>query len=174
MLNLYVISGGPSTGKTATINEIKKRGYKVLEEAARNVAETDKRFIGKSIREIDSEKFQNAIFDYQKEELSRLNGDGDVFLDRGFGDTLAYYKVYGLEVPQDKLGYAKKTRYCKIFILDFLNFYKKDSLRIETKREQEKIQKEIINMYKELGYKPIIVPFMSIMERVDFILKKLK
>ena len=33
---------------------------------------------------------------------------------------------------------------------------------------------EIINMYKKLGYEPIIVPFMNISKRVDFILSKVK
>lgn len=174
MLNLYVISGGPSTGKTETINEIKKRGYKILPEAARILSFTDKRFIGRSIKEINVKQFQKAIFDFQKEEieeLSKLNRKKPIFLDRGLGDTLAYYKVNKLKIPEEELEYAKKIRYTKVFILDFLNFYKKDKLRMESKEEQEKIQEEIIDMYKELGYKPIIVPFMNIKERVDFIRK---
>lgn len=177
MLNLYVISGGPSTGKTATIQDIKERGYKVLPEAARIVSLTDKRFIGKTIKEINANQlsqFQKAIFDFQKEELSKLNGEKPIFLDRGLGDTLTYYRVNNLKIPEDELEYAKKVRYTRIFILDFLDFYKKDELRTESKEEQEKIQKEIIKMYKELGYKSIIVPFMSIKERTDFILKKIK
>jgi len=164
---IYVISGGPSTGKTEVIKELKRRGYNVLLEAARRVAK--KEFVGKSVKEIDMKIFQDLIFDLQRKEVSGLKGV--VFSDRGLGDTIAYYKINNLKVSKEKLEFAKKFRYSKIFILDFLNFYEKDELRKESKDEQEKIQEEIIKTYKEIGYIPIIVPFMSIKERVDFILK---
>ena len=97
-----------------------------------------------------------------------LDSEG-VFTDRGFGDTLAYYKFAGYNIPQDKFEYAKKFRYDKVFILDFLDFYEKDELRQESIEEQGKIHNEIVEMYENLGRGIIKVPFMSVEERADFI-----
>ncbi len=174
---IYVISGGPSTGKTETIKEIRRRGYKVLQEAARKVVATDKRFIRKSIKQINIKDFQNAIFDFQLKQikdLKKLKHTKHVFSDRGIGDTLAYYIVHNLKLPREKFDIAKKLRYKKIFILDSLDFYKQDTLRKETKKEQELIHDSIIKMYKRLGYKPVFVPFMGVKERADFILSRVK
>jgi predicted ATPase len=170
-MGIYVISGGPCTGKTATINEIGKE-FKILPESARRIAETDKRFVGKSIKEINMRDFQEAIFEEQKktiEELKRKNKNEIFFSDRGLGDTIAYCKINNLEVSKELISYAKKFRYDKIFILDFLNFYNKDELRQENKEEQKNIHEIIIKTYEELGYKPIKIKFASINERVRII-----
>lgn len=173
-LKLFIISGGPGTGKTSIINELSKK-FKVLPEAAREVGDNDPHFKGKSIKEINPFDFQKAIFDFQKNEFTNIKDKNHkiVFSDRGFGDTLAYYKFHNLKIPKDELDYAKKFRYSEVFILDFLNFYEKDALRQENNREQKKIHKLIVDVYKKLGYNPITVPFMSISERVDFILSKI-
>ncbi|MBS3092802.1 ATP-binding protein [Candidatus Pacearchaeota archaeon] len=107
---------------------------------------------------------KKAFNEHSKEEI--------VFSDRGFGDTLGYYEFHKLKIPKDEFDYAKKFKCPKIFILDFLKVYEKDKLRQENIKEQRKIHRSIINMYKKLGYNPIIVPFMTIQERVDFILKR--
>lgn len=173
-LKLFVISGGPGTGKTGVINELSKK-FKVLPEAAREIRDNDSRFKGKSIKEINPYNFQKAIFNFQREVFSTLknNKHGIVFLDRGMGDTLAYYKFHNLKILKEEFDYARKFRYSKVFILDFLNFYEKDTLRQESKEEQQKIHEIIIKTYEELEYKPIIVPFMSTSERVRFILSKI-
>ena len=170
---LFVITGGPGTGKTSVINKLSKK-FKVIPEAAREVGENNIRFKGKSTKEINHYYFQREIFNFQKKEFSKIMGKRKkiIFSDRGFGDTLAYYKFHNLKVPKEEYDYAKKFRFSGVFILDFLDFYEKDKLRQENKKEQKKIHKLIINMYKQLGYEPIIVPFMNISKRVNFILSK--
>lgn len=171
---LFIISGGPGTGKTSIIKELSKK-FGVFPEAAREVEKKDPRFEGKSIKEINPLEFQRAIFEFQRKKFNELKDKKHkiIFLDRGIGDTLAYYKFHNLKIPKDEFDYAKKFKCAGVFILDFLNFYKKDKLRQENNKEQKKIHNLIIKMYKRLGYKPIIVPFMGISERVDFILSKI-
>ena len=171
---LFVISGGPGTGKTSIIKELSKK-FKFVLEAAREVGKKDSRFNGKSIKEINPLEFQRAIFDFQKKKFSELKDKKNkiIFSDRWFGDTLAYYKFHNLKIPKDEFDYAKKFRCSKVFMLNFLNFYEKDRLRQESNKEQKEIHRLIINMYKKLGYTPIIVPFMNISDRVRFILSKI-
>ena len=191
MPKIFVISGGPGVGKTSVVNELEKRSFKILKEAARELTQRDKRFNGKSILEINKKDFQDAIFDFQIKQIKELENKElekserknnrknkkkkIIFSDRGLGDTFVYYELAGYKVPKDKLKYAKKFRYEKIFVLDFLDFYEKDNLRKETIKEAEKIHNEIIKMYKKIGYNSniITVPFMSVEKRVYFILNKI-
>jgi len=169
---VYVISGGPGTGKTTTINALRKKGFEILKEAARRVAE--EKFPGKSVKEINAKKFQEEIFNYQKRKLENIDVRGRIiFSDRGLGDTLTYYKLRVGEIPKEMVEYAKKFRYSGIFILEPLSFYFQDNLRQEDRKEAEIIHKSIIKTYEELGYKLIFVPVMSVNKRVKFILSKI-
>ncbi len=173
--NLFVISGGPGTGKTSVINELKSRGYKTAEESARKLCSTDERFKGKAIKDIDMVEFQNAVFEFQKDQFKALAGnESPVFLERGFGDTVAYAKIYVVDFPDGLIEFSKDFRYSKIFILDFLDFYKQDELRKESSEEQEKIHNEIIQAYSLLGYDVVFVPNGTINERTDFVLSKVQ
>ena len=170
-MGVYVISGGPGVGKTTIIESLRKRGFKVLEEAARTVAR--EKFPGKTIKEIDPKKFQNEIFRFQARLLFSHKNKEIVFSDRGLGDTIAYYKLRVGKVPKEVLDFAMRFRYSGIFILDFLLSYFKDNLRQEDEEEAKKIHGEIINIYRKLGYKPVLVPSMSVEKRVNFILSKI-
>jgi len=175
MNNLFVITGGPGTGKTSVINELRKRGYDVLDEAARTVHHSDKRFNGKNIKEVDMVDFQKAIFDFQKSQFESIKGKKEpIFMDRGIGDSLAYYKHYNLDIPKEIFELSNSFKAAKVFCLNFLDIYRQDKLRKETKEEQEQIHYEIIEAYGDLGYDVVFVPKMSINERVDFILSKIQ
>ena len=36
-MKIFIISGGPGTGKTSVINKLKEQGYKIIPEAAREL-----------------------------------------------------------------------------------------------------------------------------------------
>ena len=167
-MKMYVVSGGPGTGKTSTVEELGKE-FQILPEAARDVSQNDSRFVGKSIKEVNPKEFQDAIFEEQKRVIDDLKGEGVIFSDRGVGDTMAYRKLKGLKISKEMDNYFKKVKYAEIFILDFLDFYEQDELRQENEEEQKQIHQAIIDAYKELGYEPVIVPFMSVKKRVEFI-----
>lgn len=171
-MEIYVISGGPGTGKTSVINELAKE-FKILKEAARELGDKDSRFKGKSVKEIRMKEFQDAIFEFQKKQIENLKENEIVFSDRGLGDTIAYYKFYKIQVPEKIINYSKKFRYSRVFILEPLDFYEKDELRKEEKEEQLEIQNLVVESYRELGYEIIKVPLMSVEERVRFIKRKI-
>ena len=175
MSKIYVISGGPCTGKTSVIDGLRKKGYFTLKEGAREVGDNDSRFKGKSIKEIGAEEFQDAIFKFQAEQIKKIpKREKIAFLDRALPDTITYARLRSKGFSREKIEYAKKFKYDGVFVMDFLKTYRKDELRHENKDEQKKIHEEIIKTYKEFGYDIIIVPFMSVEKRVDFILSKIK
>ncbi len=173
-MQVYVISGGPCTGKTSVMDELKNQGFVIFEEVAREVAETDKRFIGKSINEIDKQEFQDKILKVQMKQFEKLKKvKGKIFLDRGVGDGLVYYKLNNLKIPKSIYDCFSEFNYKKVFILETLDFYEQDDLRQENEDECKKIHETIIKTYKEFDCRILIVPFMSVKKRVEFILDNL-
>jgi len=171
--NWYVITGGPSSGKTTTVNLLKERGYITTFEHARHYLDTQ-RLKGKTIEEVkkNQREFQLGVLDMQIEQENQISPDVLVFLDRAIPDALAYYRF--LNLPEDeKLTEALRTvSYKKVFVLDCLPLVK-DYARTEDAAAQKKIHALLIEDYESLGFPVIQVPVLQPEERVDFILKNL-
>lgn len=169
----YVITGGPNSGKTTTINHLAKLGYHTTPEYAR-VYMGQELAKGKTIEEIrkDEVKFQVKITKGKIQFEKKAPKNKIVFFDRGLPDSIAYYKFLKIQVPK-KLIQLSKNRYKKVFLLDVLP-YKKDYARIETEKEAKLIHKIIKLTYKELDYDVIKIPVMSVEERIETIIKNVR
>jgi len=171
--NWYVITGGPSSGKTTTVNLLKERGYITTFEHARHYLDTQ-RLKGKTIADVrkQQKEFQLGVLDMQIEQENQILPEVLVFLDRAIPDALAYYRF--LNLPEDeKLTEALRTvSYKKIFILDCLPIVK-DYARTEDTMAQKKIHALLVDVYKSLRFPIVQVPVFPPGERVDFILKNL-
>lgn len=167
-----IITGGPSSGKTTTVNHLKSLGYSSSPEAARTLIDMG---IGSglTIQEVrrDDEKFNQSILSVQLALENILLPEKLCFHDRGIPDSLAYIELSGGDESYGK-EVAVKRKYLAVFLLDLLPF-EKDYARVEDKEKAKSID-ELINVtYQELGYKVIRVPILSIEKRSQFILDKL-
>ncbi len=171
--NWYVITGGPSSGKTTTVDLLNARGYKTTIEHARHYLDT-KRNIGNTVEEIRKNKavFQSGVLDMQIEQEKMLSPGDVVFLDRAIPDALAYYRF--LHIPEDDklLKALNDVSYKKIFILDFFPLVE-DYARTEDAAAQKKIHALLTEVYESLPFPVIHVPVLKPDERVEFILKNL-
>lgn len=107
----YVITGGPCSGKTTVISLLKRKGFLVLEETAREVLRNNKR---RKNPKNDLE-LQIEIFERQIKKENNL-GDAQVFLDRSALDGVAYSLLMHGRVPDIALNYDFKGRYDLIFL----------------------------------------------------------
>ena len=171
--NWYVITGGPSNGKTTVINILKNLGYRTTLEDARHYIDTlkDK---GQTIEEIriNKRKFQLAVLQMQILQEDSLESSDIVFLDRAIPDAAAYYQFLKLDFDQELVDALKNVSYKKVFILDKLPFMK-DYARTESEADQLIIHNLIIDVYIKLGFPVVFVPVLPPAERVEFILKNL-
>jgi len=170
--NWYVITGGPSSGKTTVLRALKKTGYITCPEVARTFIDEEINK-GKSLKEIrkNEAEFQRKVLEAKIKIEKTAPKDKIIFFDRAIPDSIAYYQICGLDL-KEVLKLCKRKFYKKIFFLEQLTF-EKDYARIEDGRTIRKLNKLLKKTYKSLGYKIIDIPVASIKERVQKILKEM-
>lgn len=175
--NWYVLTGGPSSGKTTLITELKKRGYIVAEEMATEYIK-EQLAKGITIQEMlqDTATFQKNILLKQLTLEKKLSPDDVVILDRGMHDHYGYLAVHGVDrtVLSDLEAELANGYYKKIFIVDLLPF-KPDDARMESEKNGNelatKIEEAIVRSYTERELDIVRVPVMSVEDRINFLVK---
>lgn len=168
----YVITGGPSSGKTKIIVRLAFMGYLTIPEAARALIDNEMSK-GRTLEQIraDEFEFQKTVLKMKIDAENRIPVNQTAFFERGIPDSIAYYKICDGDV-ESAIKASQKRRYKKVFLLEQLPF-EKDYARTEDEELANKISKLLHDSYSSLGYDVISVPVMkSIEERVNFILSK--
>ena len=96
-----VITGAPCSGKTAVIRMLEQRGHKVIHEVARAYIDNEL-MKGKALTEIKTDEwsFERHILMEKVRIEARLKKDEIIFFDRGVPDSIAYYKLNGLNTAE--------------------------------------------------------------------------
>lgn len=173
MTNWYVITGGPSSGKTTTIELLAARGYRTTIEHARHFIDTQ-RVTGRTVAEIraNQREFQKGVLQMQIEQERSLDPNEMWFLDRALPDALAYYRFLSIEPEPELIEVLKTVSYRKVFVLDLLPL-QKDYARTEDTDAQRRIHELLIEVYRSLGFSCEAVPALRPEERVEYILRRL-
>lgn len=170
--NWFVITGGPSSGKTTTVELLALKGLKTTEESARKYFEQESKK-GLGVNEIrdNIRVWQDSISKLQIELERSLNPDHTIFFDRALPDALGYYDFLKLEAPDFYKSVYKKSFYKKVFFLEPLPVVA-DGVRIESDEDSKKISDAIYRSYLSLSVEIINVPVMDKIARVEHILEK--
>ena len=167
-----VLTGGPSVGKTTVVEILASRGYGIVPEAARLIAE-EECIKGTGISPARSiQTFQQYVAERQLKLESEARGEL-VFLDRGIVDGYAYCTFAKVPVPRQILD-AGRGRYDRVFLLDSLGKYVEDGVRSRATEDPDRIHELIQEAYRTFGYDLIRVPVLPPEGRVDFIVNLLQ
>jgi len=170
----YVITGAIGSGKTSIINELKKRGFYVVEEVAESFIMGLQKKKSKNLPWLNRVGFQNAIFPFLVQNHENLPLNEVVFFDRGFPDEVAFFMQEDISLSDNYAGACKKYEYEKVFLLSpWEEIYEKISTRPWSFSEVKKNFNLIVEAYNFFGYDLIEVPNDSIEKRVDFVLSKI-
>jgi predicted ATPase len=164
-----VITGPPCSGKTTVVRCLEKRGYPVVHEVARGVID-EKMSAGWTLDTItaDEQGFEREILLRKWEIEKKLPRSKTIFLDRALPDSVAYYQMAELNTAEPE-RLSKQFRYRKIFMLESLTF-EKDRVRREDASKALRIAQLLSACYHRLGYAPVSVPVLPVVQRTAFIL----
>ncbi len=176
MTAIFVLTGGPCSGKSTAIAGLERRGHAVIHEAAREVI-----LEGKLHPARDPLEFQREVLRRQiRSELS-VRG-GPVFADRGIGDHFGYLEYYrksrGIEIAADFLPELEAAwkdaagRYAAVLLLGQNPVFSAEVYRRETAEEAKAIHDALAASYRSRHPRVIDIPWMPPGERADLILAR--
>ena len=184
MVEKYIITGGPGAGKTALLNELKKRGHIIVPEVARQIIaeEQAKEIANPNYKGIypftDLALFEDLVIERQLQYERKLPSSGKIFLDRALADPIAYAKVGNISLRNDLQRLIAQADYKRVFYLERLPFYHQDKERKESLELVERIHDGLYEIYDNLGFDIVRVPIYypekeaNIEERIKLILRE--
>lgn len=172
--NWFVVTGGPSTGKTTLLLGLKKRGYKIIPEAARTLIDESLQE-GISVGELrfDEKLFQEKVALLKKQIENKCDRNEIVFFDRGMHDTLAYMREYNFDINGGIMELMDTSVYNKVFLLEPLPTFENDYARTENSAFTKSLHQQLFDVYREYGMNPIVVKVASPRERLEFVINNL-
>ena len=171
-----VITGGPGTGKTSVINELVKSSYQCYPEISRQIILEAREAGIEQLFVEDPLLFSQKLLEgrVQQYKNAQIATEKTIFLDRGIPDIVAYMEFSKEKSPPAFTEACKSNRYSSVFILPpWSEIHTTDNERYESFEQTIEIHHHLKATYENFGYDCTIVPFGSISERRDFILKNL-
>ncbi|MBP6877094.1 MAG: AAA family ATPase [Phenylobacterium sp.] len=159
--NFFLISGGPGVGKTALLEELRRRGERVVEE-------THRRLIREGRAESGSSRLGTLA---ALEDIARFEAMGEVqervFFDRGVVDSLTP------EAPAWMWAAAKRLRYNHLVFTPppWREIYTQDDERRQTFEDCLATHEMIRRQLQGLGYRPVTVAPGPVEARAAFVLE---
>ena len=174
--NLYVITGGPGSGKTTTLMELEKLGFGSIPEVARQIIQEQVNAGGTAVPWADRARYaelmhQRSVQTYRMHAHTKTL----MFADRGIPDTLAYARLIQLPTQEKIREACKRFRYAsRVFIAPpWAEIYKTDTERKQDFEEAIRTYNVLVRTYLECKYELVELPRFSPFERAKFILKLL-
>jgi len=174
MDNFIVLTGGPGGGKTSIIEALRQLGYPVVEETGRSMIR-ERLNRGLSPRPEPAE-FARLLFETDLEHYRRLAGSKELtFFDRSFldgacllaGVNKTYYEHIGATLKSCRFNR-------RVFITPpWKDIYCNDGERDQTFEEAVASYETLDAWYRKMGYEPEAVPFGSVGDRVEYILRSI-
>ena len=174
--NLYIITGGPGAGKTATLLELHKMGFAYIPEVARQIIQEQVRAEGMALPWRNRAQYSELMHE-RSVQTYRMHARNTqlTFADRGIPDTLAYARLIRLPL-QGKIARAcARFRYGdQVFIAPpWAEIYQTDAERKQDFREAVRTYDGLVQTYKDCNYELIELPKLPPVERAKFILETL-
>ncbi len=178
-MHKFIISGGPSTGKSTTFELLKIEYPK-----AHFVPEPAELVISNELEKHSLDPSHNPILPTENyPEFSRLNIDQSakleseipkhsplVIYDRSVLDDKGFANYYGFEnyIPEIDNRF-KAIGFSAVFFCESLNIFEQTEIRREDEEQGRKIHNHLRSVYEESGLPMITLPPISGEERIEII-----
>ena len=175
--NLFVVTGGPGSGKTTVLRELERRGFRVVPEVARQIIQEQIRAGGIAVPWGDREHYTRLMFDRSVRSFKAHTAATEpTFSDRGIPDVLCYARLIGFKDDNPIRRACKEFRYAPrvFFAPAWREIYQSDTERKQDFDEAIRTADMMGKVYRECGYSLIELPKSSPPERAEFVLNELR
>jgi len=173
-----VITGGPSTGKSTVIEELKRRSFICYDEVSRDIIKEAQESGIEQLFLKDPYLFSQKLLEGRVKQFNKADDVTDelIFFDRGIPDVNAYMRFIKQDIPEEFEKITRAHMYDNlVFIMPpWEDIYVTDAERYESFNQAQLIHNKLVNYYKELGYYLVFVPFGPVEKRVDYILNRIE
>jgi predicted ATPase len=170
---LFVITGGPGSGKSTLIQALAERGVCTMPEAGRAIIQDQVAIGGEALPWSDRNAFAELMLSWEMRSYrAALRVSGPVVFDRGVPDVLGYLRLSELPVPSHVDRATQVFRYHRrVFVAPpWPEIFASDAERNQSLAEAQATYEVMIDTYSALDYKLIPLPLGSVQERVQFVL----
>lgn len=169
--NIFVIAGGPCSGKTSILRALQTLHYKVAFEPAELLIK-EALVAGKTASELrqDPLEWQQRVIEADLKLFAAIPLDQQIFVDTSLIETYVFAKRAGMEFGHHLLKYLKHLRFKAVFFLTPLQVHETTTVRLEDQKTALALSEEILEAYQFFGYQAHKIPPFSIEERVKLIM----
>ena len=170
---LFVITGGPGSGKSTLIEALGGRGIKTMPEAGRAIIQDQMAIGGEALPWSDRSAFAELMLSWElRSYRAALQMSGPVIFDRGVPDVLGYLRLSGLSIRAHVEKAAKTFRYhSRVFVAPpWREIFGLDAERKQSFEEAQATYEVMMETYSALGYHLIPLPLASVEERERLVL----
>lgn len=174
--HLFVITGGPGSGKSSLIAALAAQRIATMPEAGRAIIQDQVAIGGDALPWADRAAFAAQMLDWESRSYREaLALAGPVVLDRGVPDVIGYLRLCGLSIPAHAERAAAAFRYNPtVFIAPhWPAIYAQDAERKQDETEAAATHDMMARVYTELGYDLVPLPLASVAERVRFVTERI-
>ncbi len=170
---LFVVTGGPGSGKSTLIDALEQLGYGRSVEAGRGIIQDQVAIDGHALPWDDRVLFAEMMlcWEMRSYRMAQLRS-GPVIFDRGVPDVLAYLRLIGSPVPSHMQRAAETFRYHRrVFIAPpWREIFHPDRERKQDFDEAVRTYESLVATYTSCGYELIELPRASLEARIQFVL----
>jgi predicted ATPase len=175
--HLFVVTGGPGSGKSSLVEALAAQGIATMPEAGRAIIRDQTAIGGDALPWADRVAFAGQMLGWELRSHGTARAlPGPVVLDRGIPDVIGYLRLCGLPVPAPAGRAATVFRYNRtVFIAPhWPEIYAQDAERKQDEAEAAATHAMMAQVYAELGYELVPLPLASVDERAKFVTERLR
>lgn len=171
-----IITGGPGTGKTSLIAELRRRGFPGTVEGGRAIIIDQTLIGGRALETADAALFAEMMLAWEMRSyrIAQQEPARAIFFDRGIPELTGYYRMLGMPVPVHVTVAARVFRYRpRVFLAPaWQAIFTTDAERTQDFADAIAGSEGARAAYEACGYEVISLPLASVAERADFVLEK--
>lgn len=173
--NCFILTGTSGTGKTSLLNYLNALGYTTFEEPVRQVLTEQESLDGPALPSKNPRLFLQTMLQIFIKNLEASTSDKKpCFFDRGIADLIAYAIRFDIDPTEFRQAAIETAFSRKVFILaPWKEIFRQDQYRGKSFETYRQFHQLITSAYIESSYQLIEVPFDTLENRANFVLKNI-